>query len=120
MSELVKSLRARGTMARKEHTGTADADAWHFDKAADEIERLLSLVEKLTAPTDEMIDAFFKSQKAYAEPYPAEFESGVEMDSGLDQETADLINEDMRATFREGWKAALSNPSTMLQSGNSK
>lgn len=38
--DIVQKLRERAGFARQDHTGTADADAWHFDAAADEIERL--------------------------------------------------------------------------------
>lgn len=48
--DIVQKLRERANFAREEHTGTADADAWHFDNAADEIDRLRALVGGVKAP----------------------------------------------------------------------
>lgn len=42
--DVVARLRKRAAIARGEKTGTALGDAYHFDEAADEIERLRTLL----------------------------------------------------------------------------
>lgn len=49
MSDLVESLRERAANARTEGNATANADAWHFEKSADEIERLRAVNAELVA-----------------------------------------------------------------------
>lgn len=47
MTDIVERLRERATVARSEKTGTAVADAIHFEEAADEIERLRKWIRVL-------------------------------------------------------------------------
>ena len=54
MAVFVAQLRDRANHARSEHTGTADADAWHFDKAAEVIDNLLATPSS-AAPSREAI-----------------------------------------------------------------
>ena len=47
MRDLVGSLREHAKNAREEGNATANADAWHFEKSADEIERLRAVDAEL-------------------------------------------------------------------------
>jgi len=48
-ADIVDALRERAKAAKEERTGTADGDAYHFERAADEIERLRERLGDLLA-----------------------------------------------------------------------
>jgi hypothetical protein len=47
VSDLVNGLRERAKNAREEGNATANADAWHFEASADEIDRLRDVIADL-------------------------------------------------------------------------
>lgn len=53
MTDLINRLRERAKVAREENTGTALGDALHFEEAADEIDRLLTVKIRALAIADE-------------------------------------------------------------------
>jgi hypothetical protein len=89
----------------------AETEGKFFDCVTDNIDMILTALRAVDLPqspaelTDEMIEAYLRSEGEWAEPFTAERESGVAVECDLSQTDADWINSDTAARLRRMYAA---------------